>query len=108
MCRSSTRALATVSCVWANRIIRKCVKPTEKRATKLGSGGRSCSSNLGRDAALRRPDAAARRPYHSLRAEQFVYEGLGIVNLSKRLDNCGGINRDGARLHVGVGAIGHE
>ena len=34
--------------------------------------------------------------------------GLRVVNLSKRLDNGGGINRDGARLRVRVSAIGHE
>ena len=41
-------------------------------------------------------------------AFQFVDERLRIVHFSKRLDDRGGINRDGARLRVRVNAIGHE
>ena len=41
-------------------------------------------------------------------AFQLSRERIRVVDLSKRLDNGGGINRDGARLRVRVSAIGHE
>ena len=41
-------------------------------------------------------------------AFQLSRERTRVVHFSKRLDNGGGINRDGARLRVRVSAIGHE
>src|SRR6266511_6456262 len=41
-------------------------------------------------------------------ALQLIGERACIVNFSKRFDDRGGINRHGARLRVGVSAIGTE
>ena len=69
--RSFTKAPVTASCARENQPTPTCAQATRKRATKPGRGGRNCSSSFdGRDGALRRPDAAARRPYHRKRSFQ--------------------------------------
>ena len=109
-----------------NQLIPPFAKPTRKRATKLGSAGRSCSSNChsivivtersgvegsrgDTDRLPRLIESLARGQRVALSfAFQLSRESTRVVDLSKRLDNGGGINRDGARLCVRVSAIGHE
>src|SRR6266513_1278039 len=127
MSQLSTKALVTVSCGWANQAIPPFAKLTERRAIKLGSAGRNCSSNCRSIVIVsgpwrswtipRRYRSAASRDSSTLLAMtkigllfafQLSRERTGVINFSNRLDNGGGINGDGACLCVGVNAIEHE